>query len=261
LAFFDSHAHLADSAFDADRDAVVQAAVDAGAAGIVCIGESQEAAEGGRALAERHRRLVYFTAGVHPHNAAEYETKRDREWMGESIAAGAVAVGECGLDYHYDNSPRDRQRAAFLDQLALAAEVSRPVVVHTRDAEADTIGALRDAARANVRGVLHCFTGSPALAEAAVEAGWMISFSGIITFAKWSGDDIVRGIPEDRLLVETDSPYLAPVPVRGRRNEPRYIPHVLARLAIVRGVAVDLLASRLVSNTQRFFGLATAPGS
>jgi TatD DNase family protein len=260
VAFFDSHAHLADAAFDTDRDAVVRAAVDAGAVGIACIGESREAAAGARALAERHPGLVHFTAGVHPHNAAEYEPRRDREWLGELIAAGAIAVGECGLDYHYDNAPRDRQRAAFLDQLALAAEVGRPVVVHTRDAEDDTIDVLGDAARANIRGVLHCFTGSPALAEAAMEAGWMISFSGIITFPKWSGDDVVRGVPEDRLLVETDSPYLAPVPVRGRRNEPRYIPLVLGRLAGVRGVAVDLLATRLVSNTQTFYGLATAPG-
>jgi TatD DNase family protein len=260
VAFFDSHAHLADAAFDTDRDAVVRAAAEAGAVGIVCIGESQSAAAGARSLSDRHPGLVRFTAGVHPHYAAGYDAARDRDWIGQAMAGGAVAVGECGLDYHYDNAPRDRQRAAFLDQLALAAAAGRPVVVHTRDAEADTMDVLRDAARAGVRGVLHCFTGSIKLAEAGLDAGWSVSFSGIITFAKWGGDDVVRAVPDDRLLVETDAPYLAPVPVRGRRNEPRYIPHVVARLAAVRKVATDDLALRLISNAQRFFGLATGPG-
>ena len=130
-------------------------------------------------------------------------------------AAGAVAIGECGLDYHYDHSPRDRQRQAFADQLALAATVARPIIVHTRDAEADTRAMLRDAAHLGVTGVLHCFTGSRELAEAALDAGWYVSFSGIVTFGKWSGDDVVRAIPGNRLLVETDAPYLAPVPHRG----------------------------------------------
>ena len=200
------------------------------------------------------------TAGVHPHHAAEYDPERDRRWIGQAIAAGAVAVGECGLDYHYDHAPRDRQRAAFVDQLALAAAAGVPVVVHTRDAEADTMDVLRDAARAGVRGVLHCFTGSLKLAEAGLDAGWSVSFAGIITFAKWTGDDVVRAVPDDRLLVETDAPYLAPVPLRGRRNEPRYIPHVVARLAAVRNVSPDELGSRLIANTQRLFGLATGPG-
>lgn len=253
--FVDSHAHLADPAFDADRDAVVRAAADAGAVGIVCIGESRTAAAGAQALAGRHPGLVYFTAGVHPHDAADYDPQRDREWIGEALAAGAVGVGECGLDYHYDNAPRDRQRAAFLDQLAIAAAAGRPVVVHTRDAETDTIDILRNAAPTGVRGVLHCFTGSESLAEAGLAAGWSVSFSGIVTFSKWAGDSVVRAVPDDRLLVETDAPYLAPVPVRGRRNEPRYVPHIIARLAAVRGVEPEILASRVTENAQRFFAL------
>ncbi len=253
--FVDSHAHLADPAFDADRDAVVRVAAEAGAVALVCIGESHVAADGARVLAARHPGLVYFTAGVHPHDAAGYDGERDRVWIGEALAGGAVAVGECGLDYHYDNAPRDRQRAAFVDQLAVAATAGRPVVVHTRDAELDTVDILEDAAGAGVGGVLHCFTGSMRLAEAGLAAGWSVSFSGIVTFAKWGGDDVVRAIPEDRLLVETDSPYLAPVPIRGRRNEPQYIPHVIARLAVVRGVPADDLSALLTANAQRFFGL------
>lgn len=235
----------------------MQAAVQAGAAGLVCIGESQQAAAGARTLADRYPGLVFSTAGVHPHDAGTYETTRDREWILRSVEAGAVAIGECGLDYHYDNAPRERQRQAFADQIALAAEVRRPVVVHTRDAEGDTRLLLQDAARLGVGGVLHCFTGTRELAEAALDIGWYVSFSGIVTFAKWSGDDVIRAVPEDRLLVETDAPYLAPVPMRGRRNEPRFIPHVLARLAVVRGQTPETLAGTTTRNAARLFGLAT----
>jgi TatD DNase family protein len=258
LPFIDSHAHLVAEAFDADRDTVVHAAVAAGAVGMVCIGESQRAAAEASALACRYPGLVFSTAGVHPHDAASYDAARDRDWIAAQVGAGAVAIGECGLDYHYDNSPRDRQRHAFADQLQLAAAVGRPVVVHTREAEADTQAMLQDAARSGVRGVLHCFTGSRALAEAALDLGWYVSFSGIVTFGKWSGDDVVRGIPRDRLLVETDAPYLAPVPHRGRRNEPQFVPHIVARLANVRGEAPDAVAAATTANARRMFGLATS---
>jgi TatD DNase family protein len=255
--FFDSHAHLADVAFVADRDAVVQAALEAGAAGLVCIGESERAAFEARALSLRHPGLVFCTAGVHPHDAAAYDAARDREWILAAVGDGAVAIGECGLDYHYDNAPRDQQRRAFSDQLTLAASVRRPIIVHTRDAEPDTRDLLRDAAALGVIGVLHCFTGTPELAEVALEIGWYVSFSGIVTFAKWAGDATVRAVPDERLLVETDAPYLAPVPMRGRRNEPRFIPHILARLAAVRGQAPESVAVATTRNARRLFGLAT----
>ena len=237
----------------------MRAAAAAGAIGIVCIGESRTAADGARALAARHPGLVFATAGVHPHDAATFDPAADSAWIGDALRAGAVAVGECGLDYHYDHSPRDRQRAAFRAQLALAAAAGRPVVVHTRDAETDTMAALQEAATAGVRGVLHCFTGSPSLAETALSIGWSVSFSGIVTFAKWDNDGVVRAIPEDRILVETDAPYLAPVPFRGRRNEPRYVPPVIDRLATVRGSTSDQMAALVTANAQRFFGLAIGP--
>lgn len=256
MHFIDSHAHLADAAFDNDREAVVQASAQAGAIAVVCIGESRPVAAAARALAARHPGFVYTTAGVHPHDAAAYDPVADPAWIGEAIHNGAVAVGECGLDYHYDNAPRDRQRAAFAGQLAVAAATGRPAVVHTRDAEADTEAAVREAASAGVRGVLHCYTGSLQLAESALEAGWSVSFSGIITFSKWAGDPVVRAIPDDRLLVETNAPYLAPVPVRGRRNEPQYIPYVITRLAAVRNSTPDAVAALVTANAQRLFGLA-----
>lgn len=257
LTFIDSHAHLADPAFETDRDAVVQAAAAAGAVGLVCIGESREAAQGALALADRYPGLVASTAGVHPHDAASYDPARDRDWILAAVRAGAVAVGECGLDYHYDNAPRDQQRAVFADQIELAASVGLPLVVHTRDAEPDTLSLLGEAGRARVLGVLHCFTGSCGLAEAALDLGWYVSFSGIVTFGKWQSDDVVRAVPADRLLVETDAPYLAPAPLRGRRNEPQFLPHTLSRLALVRGAPRTELAAATARNAERLFGLAT----
>jgi TatD DNase family protein len=152
--------------------------------------------------------------------------------------------------------PRDLQRRAFGAQLALAGELGRPVVVHTRDAEDDTRAMVGEAGRAGVGGVLHCFTGSAGLAQAALDAGWYVSFSGIVTFRSWTDDALLRLVPDDRLLVESDAPYLAPVPHRGRRNESAWVPHTLARLAMVRGVHADSLAAVTTGNARRLFGLA-----
>jgi TatD DNase family protein len=254
--FIDSHAHLADPAFDADRDEVLERARRAGAGAVVCIGESLAAAARARAIAGLHRGFVAFTAGVHPHDAATFDAARDISGIREHAAAGATAVGECGLDYHYDNAPRDRQRHAFAEQLALAAELRLPAVVHTREAEADTGAMLADAAAAGVRGVLHCYTGSHALAEAALAAGWFVSFSGIVTFKKWDDDALLRLVPDDRLLAESDSPYLAPVPYRGKRNEPAWVAHTVARLAAARGTDAASLGAQTSANARRLFGLA-----
>src|SRR5262249_33098413 len=155
------------------------------------------AAERAAALAARHPDFIWFTAGVHPHDAADFDETRDGAAIRELAIRGSVAIGECGLDYHYDHSPRLLQRRAVAAQLALARELDRPVVVHTREAEDDTRAMVAEAGGAGVRGVLHCFTGSAALAEAALTVGWYVSFSGIVTFKKWGtdGDDVVRLVP------------------------------------------------------------------
>ena len=256
MEFVDSHVHLADPAFDADRDAVVERALQSGAAALVCIGESLDAARRANELALRYPGLCYHTAGVHPHDAADFDAERDIAGIRAELERGAVAVGECGLDYHYDHSPRDRQRAAFGAQLALATEYARPAVVHTREAEDDTLAMVTDAGRTGVRGVLHCFTGSQVLARAALGVGWYISFSGIVTFRKWTDDELVRLVPDDRLLVESDAPYLAPVPHRGRRNEPSYVPRTIERVAAIRGVSPEAVAELTTANARRLFGLA-----
>ena len=254
--FIDSHAHLADPAFDEDREPVIDRLREAGGRGVVCIGESVATAERATALAERHRGFVFATAGVHPHDAASFDAERDSGSIRELIARGAVAVGECGLDYHYDHSPREMQRRAFAAQLALAREHDRPVVVHTREAEDDTRAMMVEAGAAGVRGVLHCYTGSVALAEAALGVGWYVSFSGMVTFKNWLNDAVIRRVPDDRLLVESDSPYLAPVPHRGRRNEPAWVSLTVARVSVVRGTDPETLAAITARNAIRLFGLS-----
>lgn len=256
--FVDSHCHLADAAFAGDADAAIARASQTGAAALVCIGESLEAAARARAIADRHRGFVHYTAGIHPHDAAGFDEARDVPAIRRELELGAVAIGECGLDYHYDHAPRPRQQAAFASQLDLARETGRPVVVHSRLAEEDTLAMVRRAGREGVRGVMHCFTGSHVLASAALDAGWYISFSGIITFRKWDDLALLRLVPADRLLVESDAPYLAPVPHRGRRNEPAWVTFTVARLAEVRGVQAEALGAAVAENAVRCFGLAFA---
>jgi TatD DNase family protein len=254
--FIDSHAHLGDSAFDADRSEVIARARQTGAEAIVCIGESLAAAERAQEIAVAHPGYCYFTAGVHPHDAAAFDRDRDIVAIRKCVAEGAVAIGECGLDYHYDHSPRERQMAAFQAQLQVAGDLKRPVVVHTREAEEDTAALVKEAVSAGVFGVLHCYTGSVQLAEVALDGGWYVSFSGIVTFKKWTDEALLRLVPDDRLLVESDSPYLAPIPHRGKRNEPAWVSFTVARLAAARDVEAATLGAQTAANTRRLFQLA-----
>jgi TatD DNase family protein len=254
-AFVDSHVHLADAAFDEDRQAVIDRARLTGARALLCIGESIAAAERARAIAASQTGFVFFSAGVHPHDASGFDVQRDIAAIRVLIAAGGVAIGECGLDAHYDHSPRDKQLEAFEAQIALASELGKPLVVHTREAVDDTRALVAAAGKHGVRGVLHCHTGPRELAETALDAGWYLSFSGVITFKKWADDALLRLPPADRVLVESDAPYLAPVPHRGKRNEPAWVSLTLARLADARGVTPDLLGRTVSENASRLFGL------
>ncbi|HEX5437565.1 MAG TPA: TatD family hydrolase [Gemmatimonadaceae bacterium] len=257
--FIDSHAHLADAAFDPDRTDVVVRAGASGAEGIVCIGESLEAADRAHEIARQHHGRIAWTVGIHPHDANDFDEARDIPALRQRLAAGAAAVGECGLDFHTDRVPRDLQWHAFSAQLDLAHDAGCPVVMHTRDAEEDTSAALRRAGAAGIRGVLHCFTGSATLARTALDAGWFVSFSGIVTFKNWTHDDVLRLVPEDRLLIESDAPYLAPVPFRGKRNEPAWVSCTLDHLARVRAVEPAVLGARTAANARALFGLGSTP--
>ena len=232
----------------------------AGCATIICIGESIDRAEQARTVAQAHPHLVRFTAGVHPHDAAGFDRGRDLPRIADLVVRGACAIGECGLDYHYDNSPREKQREALDAQLELAAAIQRPVVIHSREAEADTRAMLDSAASAGVRGVMHCFTGPAAIAERALAAGWFISFAGVVTFKKWTEAAVVRMVPLDRILAESDAPYLTPVPFRGKRNEPARVRLTIDALARMRGEDPAALGERVVANTETLFGLPAHPG-
>jgi TatD DNase family protein len=253
--FVDSHVHLADAAFDADRREVIERARLTGARALLCIGESIAAGERARSIAAEFPGFVYFTAGIHPHDAATFDASRDPAAIRAAVREGAVAIGECGLDYHYDHAPRERQMEAFETQIAIAGELNRPLVVHTREAVEDTSALVAKAGKSGIRGVLHCFTGPRELAASALDAGWYLSFSGVITFKSWADDALLRLPPADRLLVESDAPYLAPVPHRGKRNESAWVSLTLAKLAGTRGIPADILGPTTTDNAARLFNL------
>jgi TatD DNase family protein len=257
--YFDSHCHLQDERFDSDRDASLVRAWQAGVGEIVVIGADPASAVAARGLAEEAAGRdewpdLWFTAGLHPHEASRWVPEIRRE-VERELDCGAVAVGEIGLDFHYENSPRAIQRTAFGEQLSIARERELPVVVHSRNAEEETLEVLSDFGIVPGRVVLHCFTGSGRMLREAVDRGYYVSFSGIATFPSFDAAALVPSVPEDRLLDETDAPYLAPIPLRGRRNEPGFLPHTVAALARHRGLAPAELAAQTRANARAFYRL------
>lgn len=249
----DAHCHLADGAFDPDRDAVLARARAVGVGHIVVIGESIATAERALALARATPGLS-ATAGVHPHEARHWSRDTEARLRGLLADPAVVAVGETGLDFHYDHSPRDAQRAAFEAQCALAAERRLPVVVHAREADGDAADVLRRWADRLPAVVLHSFSSGRILWDAGRDVGAYFSFSGMITFRNWRPAGPLAELPPERLLVETDAPYLAPVPHRGRRNEPAFVAATAAALAAARGEAPEALRDTLAANARRVFG-------
>ena len=246
----DAHCHLGDPAFDPDREAVLDRARDAGVTHVVVIGGTL--AESDRAVAlARTRPGLSATVGVHPHEARGWSVDAAARLRDLLALPEVVALGETGLDYHYDHSPRDDQRRAFEAQLGLAAEAGKPVVVHARDAD-DDMAAMLGAAGSAV--VLHSFSSGAKLFAAGMRIAAYFSFSGMITFKNWTMNDRLIACPPDRLLVETDAPYLAPVPHRGKRNEPAFVRHVAEALARARGESPETLERRTSDNARRLFG-------
>ncbi|MEP6474560.1 MAG: TatD family hydrolase [Gemmatimonadota bacterium] len=252
----DSHCHLADPAFAGDLPQVLERAWAEGLTRIVVIGESRASAERALALAGEEPRLS-ATAGVHPHDASGWNPEA-AEWLRKSLRdPRVVAAGEMGLDYHYDHSPREVQRAVFDEQLSIAEAAGKPAVIHAREADDDVAAVLRNHPRATA--ILHSFSSGPELLRAAVRMGHYVSFSGMVTFKNWRLDPVIPEIPIDRLLVETDAPYLAPVPQRGRRNEPAFVRFVAARLASVLGASFEAAAVSTSRNAIRVFQLEHDP--
>ena len=249
----DAHCHLGDAAFDGDRLEVLARARAAGVGHVVVIGDRLETSRGAAALA-RGTPGLSATAGVHPHEAAAWSPEVERGVRELLTSPEVVAVGETGLDYHYDHSPRDAQRRSFEAQLALAAEVGKPVVVHAREADDDVAALLREWAPRVPAVVLHSFSSGASLFATGLDVGAYFSFSGMITFKNWRAADQLAACSADRLLVETDAPYLAPVPHRGERNEPAFVAETARALARARNVAVDALSPLLAENAARVFG-------
>ena len=255
----DSHCHIAGEEFVADLAAVVERARAAGVSRALVI----LAAEDGDEIARASTVLdawpeCRFAVGVHPHNAKAFAS--DPEAAAVTVARrldalpSARAIGEIGLDYHYDFSPRDVQHAVFRAQIRLALERDLPIVIHTREAEDDTLRILVEEGHGHLRGVFHCFTGDTAASERALATGFMLSIPGVATFPKAETlRQAAAAAPSDRLLVETDSPYLAPIPYRGKRNEPAYVAKVVEQLAAVRGVTPEVIGAETDHNFDRLF--------
>lgn len=251
MTLIDSHCHLDDKQFDADREEVIERARAAGVERMMAIGTGSGPPDLEAALRlARQYPCIYATVGVHPHDASKATPETFARL--EALAAGAkvLAVGEIGLDYHYDFSPRDVQREVFVAQLKLAGRAGKPIVIHTREAWEDTLRLLREHWPGG--GIMHCFTGGPAEARQALDLGLHLSFGGVLTFPKAEAlRDAARLAPEDRLLVETDAPYLAPVPMRGKRNEPAFMVETVRRLAAVRGAPPEHIAEITRRNFER----------
>ena len=252
--YFDTHAHYDDEQFDTDRDELLRAVHDSGVDLIVDPASNLASSRKVLEIAAAHD-FVYCAVGVHPHDAKEMD--------GDSIALirdmasnpKVVAIGEIGLDYHYDLSPRDVQRDRFYDQLCLARELNLPVIVHEREAVQDNLDIIRNFK--DVLGVVHCFSGSWETAKIILDQGWYISFTGAVTFKNAKkAPEVAAKMPIDRLMIETDSPYMAPVPMRGQRNDSRNLPYIARRIADLRGMTSEDVAAITMENGKHFFRIA-----
>ncbi|MDH5202350.1 MAG: YchF/TatD family DNA exonuclease [Nitrospirota bacterium] len=265
INLIDTHCHLEMDEFNPDRKEVIQRAKAAGIEAIITIGSDLEGNVGGLELSKKYD-FIYSSVGFHPHDAKDFTEdifNQIKSWiknsdMGQGIQGKIVAIGEIGLDYHYDNSPREIQRDVFMRQLQLAKEVNLPVVIHSREARKDTLEIIRESGVD--KGVLHCFSGDREMAEKAMAMGFYISFAGPVTFRNAKKPkEIVKAIPDDYLLIETDAPYLSPEPFRGKRNEPSYLIHTARAIAEMRGITIEDLARITTLNAKRLFKIGQLP--
>ena len=251
--FFDTHAHYDDEAFDADRDEVLSSLPSKGVSLVLNPASNMVSAAKSIALSEKYD-YIYAAVGVHPEDA---ETMREGDiaaLMEMAKHPKVKAIGEIGLDYHYDGTQKDLQKKILYDQLCLAEEIKLPVIIHERDACADTLDILRSFK--NVRGVVHCFSGSWETAKIILNMGWNISFTGVVTFknAK-TAPEVAMRMPADRIMIETDSPYMAPVPLRGKRNDSSNLVHICGKIADLRGISLEEAAALTMQNGRDFFGI------
>jgi TatD DNase family protein len=255
-SLIDTHCHLDPQYFPEGPDEALARAAAVGIRGFVVIGVGKDLspARAAVALAKRLPDRIGCAVGVHPHDAVTLDDAAHEELKALASEPEVLAVGEIGLDYHYDHSPRDKQREVFARLVNLAREAKKPIVIHTREAPADTLDVLTREGARDVGGVIHCFSEDRAFAERALDLGFDISFSGIVTFkSSVAIQDVAKWAPLDRILVETDSPYLAPVPLRGKPCEPAYVVHTARRVAELRGMPFEALCEATSENAERRF--------
>ncbi len=251
---FDSHAHVDDNRFDEDRNEVIKRAAEAGLVGILNAGACMESSARSIALAQEHD-MIYAAVGIHPHDAKEAKDHDYEQLAVWSSLPKVVAIGEIGLDYYYDMSPRDVQQQVFVRHIDVARQMGKPIIIHDRDAHGDVMTILKKEAK-GLTGVLHCFSGSLEMAKEVIKMGFYISFAGPVTYAKDGRlKEVAATVPLERILVETDCPYLTPQPYRGRRNEPAHVRFTAEEVARVRGMDFAALAEAATANTKRLFGI------
>ena len=257
----DSHCHLDFNDFEEDFEEVLNRAKENGVTTILNAGNNINELEQQLELSEKYP-FIYTAVGVHPHNASEYKDIKAEDFIAQTKHKKVVGIGECGLDYYYDYSPKEEQVKVFVEQIRAAQQTGLPLIIHTRDADEDTIEILKEEyKKAPFSGEIHCFSSSKKLAEFALSIGFYLSASGIITFNK-SNDlrDIFAEVPLDRLLVETDAPFLAPIPMRGRRNEPSFVLHTAEKLAQIKDISLEELAQITSDNFFKLFRKASDKG-
>jgi TatD DNase family protein len=262
MNFIDSHCHIDGEAFDDDRDDVVQRARDAGVKAMLCIGTGTPlSGEIAKAVetAEKYEN-VFASVGVHPHDAKLYDDVAEETLINLTKSEKVIAWGEIGLDFYYDHSPREVQREVFIRQIRTAKSLNLPIIIHSRDADDETVEILtNECSYPNFKGIMHCFGGTVEMAESLMKLGFLISFAGNVTFKKAENlRDAARVVPLEKLLIETDCPFLTPIPFRGKRNEPMYVVETAKFLADFYGVEVEILADQTTQNFIDFFGIKLA---
>ena len=253
----DSHAHIQGKEYAGEIDAVIARAHEAGVEKIIAVGGAGDMSSNTDAIALANSFPdIYATVGMHPHDAKDVSADELKELRELAADPKVVAVGETGLDYYYDHSPREVQRRVFAEFIHMARETELPIVVHERDAALDVATLLRSEGEGKLRGVIHCFTGNYEAARAYLDLGFYISFTGIITFKNANAlREVVRQVPLERMLVETDSPYLAPVPHRGKRNEPAYVRYIAETIAGIEAKPLEEIAHATTQNVRELFGV------
>lgn len=255
--YFDSHSHMDDRRFDGDREEIIHDLQNHGVGLLMNVGCDLESSERSVALAERYP-FVYAAVGSHPDDADRVDGKLLDRYRSLASHEKVRAIGEIGLDYHYEDVPRAQQIIAFEQQLELAEALKLPVIVHEREAHGDAMDIVKR--HPDVHGVFHCFSGSKELALWLVERGWYIGFTGVVTFKNARrAVEAVQALPLDRILIETDCPYMAPEPYRGRRNDSRYVPLVAAKIAELKGISPEEAGNITTENAKRLFAIPNAP--